>query len=92
MEECGFSLDGQHSKALDRYLYQQIDLVVTVCDGAKEACPVFPRAGSRLHWPIDDPSGVRGDEGLRLEAFRRARDELRTRIETELLTEAPAGA
>lgn len=58
------------------------DLVVTVCD-ANEACPVFPRARGRLHWSFPDPSRVEGEGRLR--AFRDVRDEIRVRIENELI-------
>lgn len=59
------------------------DLVVTVCDDANEACPVFPRARGRLHWSFPDPSRVEGEGRLR--AFRDVRDEIRVRIENELI-------
>jgi arsenate reductase len=85
MEEIGISIAKQFSKALDRFLHQSIDLVITVCDGAREACPVFPRVSEQLHWSIADPAAVQGKREQRLEAFRRARDELRQRIERELI-------
>lgn len=59
------------------------DLVVTVCDDASEACPVFPGARDRLHWSFPDPSRVEGEGRLR--AFRDVRDEIRVRIENELI-------
>ena len=76
-------ISAQESKTLERYLAEPFDLVITVCDDANEACPVFPGAKDRLHWSISDPSRVEG-EG-RLAAFRQARDELRARIEGELI-------
>lgn len=85
MRELGIDITGQTSKTLERYLPEPFDLVVTVCDSANESCPVFPKAAKRLHWSIDDPSGVTGDEGERLAAFRKARDELKGRIEREIL-------
>lgn len=85
MAELGFDLSPHESKTLDRYLYQPIDTLVTVCDSAKESCPVFPGADHQLHWSIEDPAAVRGSEEERLGAFRLARDELRRLIETELL-------
>ncbi len=59
--------------------------VVTVCDAANEACPVFPGAQSRLHWSIRDPSRATGDEEERLAVFRVVRDEIRERIEKEFV-------
>ena len=85
MRELGFDISGHTSKTLVRFLGETWDEVITVCDSANESCPVFPGARQRRHWSIDDPSGVQGSEEERLAAFRRARDELRGRIEQELL-------
>ena len=85
MAELGIDISGQTSKTLDVYLHEPFDEVITVCDSANESCPVFPRARSRRHWSSNDPSGVRGSDEERLAAFRRARDEVRRRIESELL-------
>jgi arsenate reductase len=85
MAELGIDITGQTSKTLEGYLNEPFDEVITVCDGANESCPVFPGARHRRHWSIDDPSGVKGSDEERLAAFRRARDEVRRRIETELL-------
>ncbi len=87
MAELGIDINGQTSKTLDIYLNEPFDEVITVCDSANESCPVFPGARSRRHWSIDDPSGVKGSDEERLAAFRRARDDVRQRIETELLGE-----
>ena len=62
MEEVGVDISGQESKTLDGYLGQTLDYVVTVCDDANEACPVFPGAKSRLHWSFEDPSAATGTE------------------------------
>src|ERR671933_340567 len=85
MREIGIDITTQMSKTLDRFLPERFDEVITVCDNANESCPVFPGARNRRHWSIDDPSEVQGAEEERLAAFRRARDSLRQRIETELL-------
>ena len=81
MEEIGIGLEGQWSKAIDEYRGQAFDWFITVCDDAHEACPVCPGAPNAAHWSIDDPSSVTGGEAERLDAFRRARDEVRERIE-----------
>lgn len=86
MQELGIDISGQTSKTLDQYLGEPFDEVITVCDDANNTCPFFPGARSRRHWSIDDPSGVQGSEEDRLAAFRLARNELRQRIETELLS------
>jgi hypothetical protein len=59
--------------------------VISVCDEANEACPFFPGAESRLHWPLRDPSQATGTDEERLGVFRAVRDELRERIERELV-------
>jgi arsenate reductase len=55
--------------------------VITVCDNAKESCPIFPAKTKRIHWSIADPAAVQGSEEERLAAFRRVRDELRARLQ-----------
>ena len=83
MSEFGVDISGQVSETLDRYLGEPFDYVVTVCDEANEACPVFPGAKERLHWSLPDPSAVIGEE--RLGAFRGVRDRIRALIRSELL-------
>ena len=56
MAELGIDISGQESKTLDRYLGEPFDAVITVCDQANEACPVFLGATERLHWSFPDPS------------------------------------
>lgn len=81
MDEIGIDIRGQTSKTLLPFATQRIDWLITVCDQARESCPTLPGAARQLHWSIDDPSAVSGGEDERREAFRRARDELRARIE-----------
>jgi arsenate reductase len=85
MEELGVDISGQSSKTLDRFMAEPWDEVITVCDDANDACPIFPGGRTRRHWSTPDPSGVQGDEATRIAAFRAARDSLRARIEAELL-------
>jgi arsenate reductase len=85
MAEVGIDITHQESKTLDRYLGQLFDLVITVCDEANEACPVFPEARERRHWSLPDPSRATGSEEQQLAAYRAVRDTLRARIERELL-------
>jgi arsenate reductase (thioredoxin) len=84
MAEIGVDISAQESKTLERYLGEPLDLVVTVCDDANEACPLFPGARERLHWSFPDPSTVTGGYEVRLHAFRNVRDEIQIRIEGEL--------
>ncbi|HUG56447.1 MAG TPA: arsenate reductase ArsC [Candidatus Limnocylindrales bacterium] len=85
MAELGIDISGQRSKTLDPYVEQRFDAVITVCDDANEACPVFPNARRRLHWSLPDPSKATGSDEEQLAVFRAVRDDLRRRIESELL-------
>jgi arsenate reductase len=85
MTELGIDISGQESKTLDRYLDQPFDKVITVCDQANEACPVFFGAKQRLHWSFPDPSKASGTEAEQLAVYRSVRDAIRARIEHELL-------
>ena len=85
MRELDIDISGQTSKTLDRYLQERLDYVITVCDSANDACPIFPGPARRIHWWIPDPSGASGSGEERLAAFRAARDDLRQRIESELV-------
>jgi arsenate reductase len=86
MAELGIDISQQRSKTLEKYLGEPFDEVITVCDTAAEVCPVFPGAARRLHWSIEDPSKATGSETEQLEVYRRVRDEIRSRIEKELLS------
>lgn len=80
MREAGIDISGHHSKSVDEFLGQNFDYVITVCDNARENCPVFPARTHRIHWSIKDPAAVQGTKEERLEAFRRARNELQMRL------------
>jgi arsenate reductase (thioredoxin) len=86
MEEIGMDISGQESKTLDRFLGESFDHVITVCDDANEACPSFPGGANRLHWSFEDPSRAEGSEEDRLAIFRTVRDQIRERIEEELVS------
>lgn len=85
MAEEGIDISTQESKTLDRFVEQPFDLVITVCDDAAEACPVFPNARERRHWSFPDPSKARGTDDERFAVFARVRASIRERIEAELL-------
>jgi arsenate reductase (thioredoxin) len=86
MRELDIDISTQESKTLDRYLGEPFDAVITVCDQAAEACPVFPGAKRRLHWSFPDPSKAQGSEDDQLAVYRQVRDDIRKHIEQELLT------
>ena len=79
MIESGERFIGHSAKAITE-MGLHWDHVITVCDAAFENCPDFSLKTSRLHWSIADPSAVKGTEDVRLEAFRRVRDDLSQRI------------
>ena len=80
MGEIGIDISGHRSKSVDEFTGQQIDTVITVCDHAKESCPVFPARTLRLHWPFEDPASVEGTDDHRKDVFRRIRDRIHGRI------------
>ncbi len=84
MRELGIDISGQRSKSVDEFLSRPVDYVITVCDKANESCPVFSSAAKRFHWPFEDPPGPESSEQERTSAFRRVRDEIKARFETEL--------
>jgi arsenate reductase len=86
MSEVGIDLGGHTSKTMDPRLDRPWDYVVTVRDGAKERCPLFPEHTTRLHWAFDDSSPATGTEDERLVTFRRVRDEIATRLKQGLTT------
>ena len=86
--EIGIDISGQSSKTLEPFIGESFSWLITVCDDAREACPTLAGVRRQLHWSIDDPSRVEGDEAARLSAFRAARDALATRIRHFLRTQA----
>ena len=81
MGEVGIDISGHRSKSVDEFAGEDFDYVITVCNNAKESCPMFPAKRKRIHWSIEDPAAVQGSEEETLTAFRRARDELRARLQ-----------
>lgn len=71
---AGLNTDGLHPKDIDAVMHEDIDLVVTVCDNAKEACPIFPKPVPSIHLPFHDPHGEP------LESFLAVRDDIRNRL------------
>jgi arsenate reductase (thioredoxin) len=80
MLERGVDISGQRSKSVDEFAGQEFDYVITVCDNARERCPVFPLKTERIHWSFDDPAQAVGDEKAVLSVFRRVRDEIESRL------------
>jgi arsenate reductase len=80
MKEIGLDISGHRSKSVDEFVGQDLEFVITVCDNAKETCPIFPGTSKKLHWSFDDPAAVEGPEDARLAAFRKIRDQIHGRI------------
>ena len=76
MKELGIDISGHRSKSVDEFTGQQFDCVLTVCDNAKESCPLFP-GKTTIHHNFEDPAALQGSQEERLAAFRRVRDEIR---------------
>ncbi|HKN84407.1 MAG TPA: arsenate reductase ArsC [Pyrinomonadaceae bacterium] len=80
MREIGIDISQQRSKPVDDFIGREFDYVITVCDNAKEQCPVFPGSAKSIHWSFDDPAIAEGDEPARLTVFRHVRDEILDRL------------
>jgi arsenate reductase len=80
LDEAGLPTNDLRSQSVNEYLGQAFDYVITVCDQAREACPVFPGSASSLHWGYDDPAAVEGTDEERLRAFRAVFTQIATRI------------
>ena len=79
MRDIGIDISAHRSKPVDEFAGQLFDFVVTLCDGARDNCPVFPGAAKRIHWSLEDPAAGERTTDERLAAFRRIRDHLRER-------------
>lgn len=77
MRELGIDISGHRSKSVAEFSGQPFDYVLTVCDNAKESCPIFPGGTAAIHRNFEDPAALQGSEEERLAVFRRVRDELR---------------
>jgi arsenate reductase len=80
MKEVGIDISGHRSKSVDEFSSHSFDYVVTVCDNARDSCPVFPAGSERIHWSFEDPAAVQGSDPERLAAFRRIRDQIHERV------------
>ncbi|PYV62344.1 MAG: hypothetical protein DMG97_40680 [Acidobacteria bacterium] len=85
MQEIGIDISQQKSKDVREFLGQYVPHVITVCDNARERCPIFPKTYSFRHWPLPDPAVAEGSHDEKLAVFRRVRDEITRRIDEELV-------
>jgi arsenate reductase len=80
LAEVGIDISRARSKSVSEFLGQEFDYVITVCDQARETCPVFPGARESIHWGFDDPTAAEGSEVERLAVFRRILNEISMRL------------
>jgi arsenate reductase (thioredoxin) len=94
LREIDIDWSNARSKSVTRFIGQRWDYVITVCDRARQSCPVFPGEHNSMHWGLEDPAEVEGTDERKLEAFRRTRTEVATRLRpfVELARRARAAA
>ncbi len=80
MKEVGVDISGHRSKHVNEYLNEPFDYVISVCDNAKESCPVLPGAAVKLHWPFPDPPHDKEISEAVLNEFRKVRDMIQQKI------------
>jgi arsenate reductase len=80
MKEIDIDISNQKSKGVENFLGKTFDYIITVCDNAKESCPVFPGKTKLMHWNFEDPAGVKGNQEEKLAIFRKVRDEIHKKI------------
>ncbi len=85
MQEIGIDISRQRSKDVVSLLGQHVPYVVTVCDNAKERCPIFPGTWKFLHWSFEDPAEATGTHEEKLEVFRRVRDQIIAHIDEQFV-------
>jgi arsenate reductase len=76
MHEIGIDISGHRSKSVDEFVDRRFDYIITVCDNARESCPVFPGDAKEIHWSFEDPAAVEGSDDMRRLAFRGVRDKI----------------
>jgi thioredoxin type arsenate reductase len=81
LSENGIDISSVSPKDVARFTNVAFDHVITLCDNARDVCPLFPGDGEKMHWSIQDPAAASGTDEERLEAFRAARDEIDRRID-----------
>lgn len=81
MREIGIDISRQQSKDVREFLGTPIPYVITVCDSAKQHCPIFPGTYKYMHWSLQDPAAAQGTDDQKLAVFRRVRDEIASRVE-----------
>jgi len=81
MNEVGIDMGETRSKSVSRFIDQEFDYVITVCDEAAQHCPTFPGSGKRINWPFKDPASFVGSEDEVQDIFRNTRNDIRMKVE-----------
>jgi arsenate reductase len=81
MAEVGVDISKHRSKSIDEFNGQSLDVLITVCDNARESCPTLAGAKKMIHWSFDDPAHATGGDEEKMKVFRRVRDEIGSRVE-----------
>jgi arsenate reductase len=84
LREAGIEWQGRRPRGIDDLGSQNWDIVITVCDDAREACPIFPEQPALAHWGMEDPASVEGDDETKRRAFREALQLISRRIDLML--------
>jgi arsenate reductase len=80
LAELGIDWRSRPARGLDAVADEPWDVVITVCDAARDACPYLPGAGVTTHWGLEDPAAAVGNQAMQLAAFRAARDRIRAAV------------
>jgi arsenate reductase len=80
MDEINIDISVQKSKSVEKFLKIPFDYVITVCDNAKESCPVFPGKTKLVHWNLMDPANAKGTQEEKLIVFREVRDKIKEKV------------
>lgn len=81
MNELDIDISNHTSDDVNKYISDEFDYIITVCDNAKESCPVFPGKGKRIHWSFKDPADAVGSNEDVLDEFRKVRDQIKSTLE-----------
>lgn len=83
MQEIGVDISHQKSKNISEILLDKINIVITLCGGAAERCPIFPGKVKRIHWELEDPAKAQGSQEEIIKIFQKVRDKIKSYIENE---------
>lgn len=80
MKEIDINISEQRSKSATNFITEKFDYVITVCDNARQTCPVFASLHEKIHWDVEDPAAAQGSNDEKLRVFREARDTIKEHV------------